>query len=124
MNRRHFLSTVVGGVAAAAAVRTWPFRVYSFPNKVELAPIDTSAMGTMWMHGPRGWVEMGKVTDFQLKSSSSLEYKSAKLSFSVPFEKLESFKTDGGVIQIHGISIERKYPETWGPYIPNPEYAL
>lgn len=34
MNRRNFLRTLVGGVAGAAAVRTWPFRVYSFPSKI------------------------------------------------------------------------------------------
>lgn len=31
MNRRGFLGVLVGGVAVAAAARTWPFRVYSFP---------------------------------------------------------------------------------------------
>lgn len=31
MERRGFLRTLIGGVAAAAAVRTFPFRVYSFP---------------------------------------------------------------------------------------------
>jgi hypothetical protein len=36
MNRRDFLGTLIGGVAATAAVRTWPFRVYSFPSKVNL----------------------------------------------------------------------------------------
>lgn len=34
MDRRNFLRTLVGGVAGAAAVRTWPFRVYSFPSEV------------------------------------------------------------------------------------------
>jgi hypothetical protein len=34
MNRRKFLGTLVGGLAGAAAVRTWPFRVYSFPSLV------------------------------------------------------------------------------------------
>lgn len=34
MNRRNFLGTLIGGVAAAAAVRTWPFRVYSFPGDI------------------------------------------------------------------------------------------
>ena len=33
MNRRNFLSTLIGGVATAATVRTFPFRVYSFPTK-------------------------------------------------------------------------------------------
>jgi len=35
MNRRNFLSMMVGGVAAAAAVRTFPFRVFSFPQEVK-----------------------------------------------------------------------------------------
>jgi hypothetical protein len=34
MNRRGFLSTLVGGVALATA-RTFPFRVYSFASKIE-----------------------------------------------------------------------------------------
>ena len=34
MNRRAFIGSLVGGVATAAAVRTWPFRVYSFPTEI------------------------------------------------------------------------------------------
>jgi hypothetical protein len=34
MNRRGFLKMMVGGVAAAAAVRTFPFRVFSFPKDI------------------------------------------------------------------------------------------
>lgn len=34
MDRRNFLRSLVGGVAATAAVRTWPFRIYSFPSQV------------------------------------------------------------------------------------------
>ena len=34
MDRRSFFRTMVGGVAASAAVRTWPFRVYSFPSQI------------------------------------------------------------------------------------------
>ena len=34
MNRRNFLHSMIGGVAATAAVRTWPFRVYSFPSVI------------------------------------------------------------------------------------------
>lgn len=34
LNRRNFFRLMVGGVAAAAAVREWPFRVYSFPSRV------------------------------------------------------------------------------------------
>jgi hypothetical protein len=35
-DRRNFLRTLVGGLAATAAVRTWPFRVYSFPTEVKV----------------------------------------------------------------------------------------
>jgi len=35
MNRRSFLGLMVGGVAAAAAVRTYPFRVFSFPTEIK-----------------------------------------------------------------------------------------
>ncbi len=34
MNRRGFLKALIGGVATAAAVRTFPFRVYSFPTEI------------------------------------------------------------------------------------------
>jgi hypothetical protein len=33
MDRRAFLRGLVGGVATDAAVRTFPFRVFSFPSK-------------------------------------------------------------------------------------------
>jgi hypothetical protein len=39
LSRRGFLGSLVGGVAAAAAVRTWPFRVYSFP--ADIVPVRT-----------------------------------------------------------------------------------
>ena len=34
MDRRNFLRSLIGGVAASAAVRTFPFRVYSFPTEI------------------------------------------------------------------------------------------
>lgn len=34
MNRRSFFNKIVGGVAATAAARTWPFRVFSFPTQI------------------------------------------------------------------------------------------
>lgn len=34
MDRRKFLGSLIGGVAAGAAVRSWPFKVFSFPEKV------------------------------------------------------------------------------------------
>lgn len=43
MNRRSFLGSLIGGVAASAAVRTWPFRVFSFP--AEIVPATLPATG-------------------------------------------------------------------------------
>src|SRR5436309_9615324 len=40
MNRREFLSTLVGGVSVSAAVRTWPFRVFSFPTELRILSLD------------------------------------------------------------------------------------
>ena len=34
MDRRGFLGSLIGGVATSAAVRTWPFRVFSFPTEI------------------------------------------------------------------------------------------
>ena len=36
MGRRGFLGLMIGGVAASAAVRTWPFRVFSFPTRINV----------------------------------------------------------------------------------------
>ena len=36
-NRRQFLGAMIGGLAAGAAVRTWPFRIYSFPSQIAIA---------------------------------------------------------------------------------------
>lgn len=42
MNRRNFLRSMIGGVATAAAVRTFPFRVFSFPTDIVIpdTPLD------------------------------------------------------------------------------------
>jgi hypothetical protein len=37
-DRRGFLKMLVGGVAAAAAVRSFPFRTFSFPTQPEIVP--------------------------------------------------------------------------------------
>jgi len=40
VDRRSFFHSMVGGAATAAAVRTWPFRVYSFPTELRLLSIE------------------------------------------------------------------------------------
>jgi hypothetical protein len=37
MDRRGFLGSLVGGLAVTAAVREWPFRVFSFPTDIQIA---------------------------------------------------------------------------------------
>jgi hypothetical protein len=40
MDRRNFLRSLVGGVAVAAAARTFPFRVFSFPPEIKIVQSD------------------------------------------------------------------------------------
>lgn len=40
MDRRELLSTLVGGVSVNAAVRTWPFRVFSFPTELRILSME------------------------------------------------------------------------------------
>jgi hypothetical protein len=58
MNRRAFLGTVVGGVAAGAAIRTFPFRVYSFPTDIKVV----SAMEfPAWMYSATNFFHNAKI---------------------------------------------------------------
>lgn len=38
-SRRTFLRDCIGGIIAGTAVRTWPFRVYSFPTDIVIPPL-------------------------------------------------------------------------------------
>lgn len=49
MNRRNFLRSVVGAGAAAVAVRTFPFRVYSIPAAPRLSYL-------AWSHDRDTWI--------------------------------------------------------------------
>lgn len=61
MNRRGFLTKLIGGVAASAAVRTFPFRVFSFPAAIakptfeELAALHCNAMMDYLTYSMRLW---------------------------------------------------------------------
>jgi hypothetical protein len=39
ISRRGFLASMIGGIAAAAAIRTFPFTVYSFPEKIIISKV-------------------------------------------------------------------------------------
>jgi hypothetical protein len=57
MDRRGFIGMLAGGVAVGAAVRTWPFRVYSFPTDIQIAHwYDNPANFDIGMK-PSGWDE-------------------------------------------------------------------
>jgi len=44
---------MIGGVAASAAVRTFPFRVFSFPTNIKIAsPLEFPE----WMYSPVGYL--------------------------------------------------------------------
>jgi hypothetical protein len=60
VNRRSFLRSIVGGVAAAAAVRTFPFRVYSFPTEPIRVP---SLYGlAYWQDANPGYLGLNRPT--------------------------------------------------------------
>lgn len=49
MNRRSFLKGLIGGVATAAAARTFPFRVFSFPTEIAKPTKPTAVtLGMTW----------------------------------------------------------------------------
>jgi hypothetical protein len=56
MNRRNFLRLIVGGIAAGAAARTFPFRVYSFPVEIH---VPTARRLTGWMYLKRDCYSKG-----------------------------------------------------------------
>jgi hypothetical protein len=51
MDRRKFLTTLIGGVAASAAVRTFPFRVFSFPKEIKVR--DWAQLGDVFRYNER-----------------------------------------------------------------------
>jgi len=53
MNRRAFFGTMVGGVAASAALRTFPFRVYSFPTDIKIA---SAGEFPAWMYAAESYL--------------------------------------------------------------------
>ena len=52
MDRREFFRTLVGGVSVIAAVRTWPFRVFSFPSKIVIPSHRFSFFEMFALNGP------------------------------------------------------------------------
>jgi hypothetical protein len=57
VDRRNFMRSLIGGVAATAAVRTWPFRVFSFAPEVKVFTLEylNQAMGRIDMLDLSRW---------------------------------------------------------------------
>jgi len=62
MDRRSFFGMMVGGLATVAAVRSFPFRVFSFPKEVmvpSLRGFQTDAMLSFWENEEARWHQEG-----------------------------------------------------------------
>lgn len=66
MNRRNFLRSVVGAGAAAVAVRTFPFRVYSIPAAPQIALANQFFDGDTWILHPDQAQAFDKLLDMPL----------------------------------------------------------
>lgn len=70
MNRRRFLSTLVGGVAVSAAARTWPFRVFSFPSEIKTPQIE-AVEDEVWVRHGRNMYQFHDGSDMGRGSGST-----------------------------------------------------
>jgi len=89
---------MVGGVATAAAVRTWPFRVYSFPSELRILSVDElkrtyveRAMNSILAHArEHTWVPQWCVPTLQNASETAFE--------SLPRTMPQALRTQRGLL--------------------------
>lgn len=86
MNRRSFFKSMVGGIATAAAVRAFPFRVFSFPSEVKIAPPVSIS-----------FIRQYDILQNRVVSRWDMMAGFAKLD---TFSKLETLPVDGEVINV------------------------
>jgi hypothetical protein len=95
MERRNFLRMMVGGVVAGAAVRSFPFRVFSFPKEI-VVPERLSLYsipygdcynptGTMYGISRNGVFEFGGAQGGWKKVSQEIDIAKARKMFPGPF---------------------------------------
>ena len=62
MERRNFLRLLVGGVAAVAAERTFPFRVFSFPREIVVLPAGLTGLrySDDWINSTGTWYGLSR----------------------------------------------------------------
>jgi hypothetical protein len=73
MNRRNFLGMMIGGVATAAAVRTFPFRVFSFPKEIKRAQFVDPLTGKLILISTPGGHEPTWVKDQWLRPQPKID---------------------------------------------------
>lgn len=93
MNRRAFFGRVVGGIAAGAAVRSWPYRVFSFPTQpiaITAARIHEALEMPIALRGPNRSFAMGCCDGAELGSYGVTYWRKAST-----YGELESALKDG-----------------------------
>jgi hypothetical protein len=72
-SRRGFLGLMIGGIAASAAVRTWPFRVFSFPSSVpQIILYELNGQSVFPLYAPNSALSSARVSYLCAKSRGKL----------------------------------------------------
>lgn len=67
-SRREFIGTLIGGLAAGAAVRSWPFRVFSFPKQIIRPREFVAGMVYVKCATTGRFIPLGDILDVGIKS--------------------------------------------------------
>lgn len=101
MNRRGFLRGLIGGVAAAAAVREFPFRVFSFPSELTIINPDVPIASTFNGLGDPTFDQLSAATLADLRQEILYD----NFFVDTPFIKLLRSKGEIGVIASPGFQV-------------------
>lgn len=101
MNRRGFLGTLIGGIAGAAAVRTFPFRVFSFPSEIKMA--------TGGIVPPGNYVYLGEVHSFSFDTDMAAFMK-AFPPLGELHNKLVTYQAGPGKVYVHQNPLDKTNP--------------
>lgn len=107
---------MVGGVATAAAIRTFPFRVFSFPKEIKLAePLSMYSItyqnqfanvGTMYGISRNGVFEFGDDRRGWKKISQEIDIEEAKRMFPGQFHWQDKDRVRYSVLQPDGSVVD------------------
>jgi hypothetical protein len=96
---------LVGGVAAAAAVRTFPFRVFSFPKEIKVAA-DSGLFFETWDE----WNKLAIYTNGlgNLGHPSALDVYLAEQRKAFPYADLRYVSVDGGTLPLGPLRLHQR----------------